>query len=255
MRALRFLLALLAFAVAASASTYTVRWGDTLGGVARRLGVPLSALVAANGIADPDRIRAGQVLTFPPAGGSPAAPAVHRVAWGETLGAIARRYGTTVAALVRDNRIADPHRIRAGALLRVEGVVAAVCPVQGKVRFISGFGAPRDEGRRHEGVDLAAARGTPVVANVSGFLKRTSGPRGGHAYYLEGDDGVVYYGAHLSAYVGADRRWLRLGEPIGRVGSSGNAEGTVPHLHFERMPAGGAPVDPYPLLARVCPTR
>lgn len=254
MRALRSLFALLAFATVASASTYTVRWGDTLGGVAQRLGVPLQALVAANDIADPDRIRAGQVLQVPAAAGPPAAPAVHRVSRGETLGAIARRYGTTVAALARANGITNPNRIRAGAVLRIDDVVAWVCPVHGKVRFVSGYGDPRGGGRRHEGVDLAAPRGTPVVANVSGFFKRSSGPRGGHAYYLEGDDGVVYYGAHLSEYVGSNR-WVRLGEAIGRVGTSGNAKGTVPHLHFERMPAGGPTVDPLPLLTRACPTR
>ncbi|MGH9268085.1 MAG: LysM peptidoglycan-binding domain-containing protein, partial [Acidimicrobiales bacterium] len=58
-------LALVAWAGAASSGTYTLRRGDTLGAVARRLGVILPALVAANGIADPNRVRAGQILRIP----------------------------------------------------------------------------------------------------------------------------------------------------------------------------------------------
>lgn len=256
MRAPRLLAALLVFAVLSSAGTYTVRWGDTLGGVARRFGVPLGALVSANKIPDPDLIRAGQVLTIPDGAGAPAraTATTHRVARGETLGGIARRYKTTVARLVRANDLADPNRIREGAVLRVDTAPQWVCPVTGKVQFVSGFGDPRGGGRRHEGVDLMAPKGTPVVANVSGHFRRASNPRGGHAYYLEGNDGNVYYGAHLSEYVGFNRQ-VRMGEAIGRVGSTGNAAGTLPHLHFEQMPGGGAAVDPYPLLARACPTR
>lgn len=256
MRASRFLAGLLLFAVLSSAGTYTLRWGDTLGGVARRFGVPLGTLVAANKIENPNLVREGQVLTIPAKAGAPARAAVrtHRVGSGETLGAIARRYGTTVARLAQANGIDNPNRIREGAVLRLDAAAQWVCPVTGTVRFVSGFGDDRGGGRRHEGVDIVAPEGRPVVANVSGFFKRSSNPRGGHAYYLEGDDGVVYYGAHLSEYVGFNR-WVRMGEAIGKVGQTGNAEGTIPHLHFERMPGGGASIDPYPLLARACPTR
>ena len=255
MRAPRTLLVLLLFGLCASAGTYTLRWGDTLGGVARRFGVSTGALAAANGIGDPNRVREGQVLRIPDAGGrasSASAGGVHRVAAGETLGAIARRHGTTVSRLVQLNGLRDPNRIRVGQVLRL-AAPQWVCPVQGRVRFVSVFGDPRGGGRRHAGVDLMAPTGTPVVANTSGFFKRSSNRLGGHAYYLEGDDGIVYYGAHLSEYVGGTR-YVRLGEAIGRVGSSGNAAGTVPHLHFEAMPGGGDPVDPMPRLARACPT-
>jgi murein DD-endopeptidase MepM/ murein hydrolase activator NlpD len=264
-RALRTLALLLALAIAGSAGTYTVRWGDTLGGVAHRFGVPLRSLLAANHLTDPNRVRQGQVLTIPSRG----APEVvlptrlvayrttaHRVAPGETLGAIAHRYGTSVRQIVARNGIRDPDRVREGTILQVDGAAAPawVCPVQGPVRFVSGFGDPRGAGRTHEGVDLAAARGTPVVANVGGEVARHPNPRGGLAYYLHGDDGDTYYGAHLESYVGPDRR-VRLGEAIGRVGDSGDARGGINHLHFERLPDGGAAVDPMPLLVRACPTR
>src|SRR3954471_14944041 len=68
MRRPMILLALVALLLASSAavSRYTLRRGDTLGGVARRLGVSVDALARANGIKNPDRVLAGQVLVVPP---------------------------------------------------------------------------------------------------------------------------------------------------------------------------------------------
>ena len=79
----RALVSLLAFSLLASAGTYTVRWGDTLGGIARRAGVPLGVLVQANGLKDPNRLREGQVLTIPTPGKAAAASivSIHKVAW------------------------------------------------------------------------------------------------------------------------------------------------------------------------------
>lgn len=253
MRAIKFFAVLLLLGVFASAGTYTVRRGDTLGAIAERHGVSVAALTSANGIPDPDRVREGQVLTIPGAGapGAPPAGAVHRVSAGETLGGIAARRGTSVARLMELNGISNPNRIREGQVLRVDGGPTWVCPVAAPVRFVSVFGDPRGGGRRHEGVDLAAPSGTVVVANTSGFFKRNSNALGGHAYFLEGDDGNVYYGAHLSEYIGFNR-WVPLGEPIGRVGTTGNAAGGIPHLHFEQLPRGGPAVNPFGLLDRAC---
>lgn len=230
MRALRVFAALLAFVLVASAGTYTVHRGDTLGVVAQRYGVSLGALVDANRISDPDVVREGQVLTIPDGGPSPAAvpsgpPPLHLVGRGETLGGVAARAGTSVARLMELNGIRDPNRVRAGTLLRLAPGSAAptwVCPVQAPVVFASGFGDGRGGGRRHEGVDLAAPRGVPVVANVAGVVRHHPNGLGGLAYYLTGDDGDVYYGAHLDSYVGPEGR-VRLGQAVGRVGNSGNA--------------------------------
>ena len=255
MRILRLIAPLLVLALAGSAHTYTVRRGDTLGGIAARLGVSLGGLVTTNHLRDPDLIREGQVLTIPARAAAPAPPppaAVHRVAPGETLGHIARRYGTTIAALAAANGIRNVNIVREGALLRIAGAGPTwVCPVQGWVRFVSGWGDPRGAGRIHEGIDIAAPKGTPVVANVGGVVTHHHNPRGGNAYYLKGDDGDTYYGAHLDSFVGPPRR-VRLGEAIGRVGNTGNALGGIDHLHFERMPGGGRPVDPWPLAVRAC---
>lgn len=258
---LRLLVPLLVLALAGSAGTYTVRRGETLGGIAVRLGVSLGGLVTANNLRDPDIVREGQVLTVPgPAAATPVAPpppsaAVHRVASGESLGLIARKYGTTIEALAAANGIRDVNRVREGTVLRVASAGPSwVCPVQGWVRFVSGWGDPRGSGRAHQGVDIAAPKGTPVVANVSGVVTHRPNPLGGNAYYLKGDDGDTYYGAHLDSFVGPPRR-VQLGEAIGRVGQTGNALGGIDHLHFERLARGGSAVNPGSLLVRACWTR
>jgi len=118
------------------------------------------------------------------------------------------------------------------------------------VRFVDTWGAPRDGVRRHLGTDRFAARGTAVVASVGGSVRHASGGRAGLAYYLDGDDGHTYYGAHLDSLEPVGR--IERGGTIGTVGSTGSARGTSPHLHFEIKPEGGGPVNPYFTLERWC---
>lgn len=126
-----------------------------------------------------------------------------------------------------------------------------VCPVQGAVSFTDTWGAARSGGRSHQGVDMLAAPGTPTVAPVSGRLEHHSSDLGGLAWYVHGDDGTTYYGAHLSDFAGGSGAWVAAGTVIGYVGDSGNAAGT-PHLHFEIHPGGGAAVNPYPQTEAAC---
>lgn len=126
-----------------------------------------------------------------------------------------------------------------------------MCPVQGPRAFSNDWGQPRSGGRRHQGTDMLSPRGTPVVANVGGTVTPRSGGIGGLAYYLKGDDGNTYYGAHLGSLSGASGR-VAMGTVIGGVGNSGNASGGPTHLHFEIQPGGGGAVNPYPTLARYC---
>jgi murein DD-endopeptidase MepM/ murein hydrolase activator NlpD len=128
------------------------------------------------------------------------------------------------------------------------------CPVAGAVRFSDSWGAPRSGGRAHQGVDMIAARNTPLVAIYSGTIRRiTSGNLSGLAIWLRADNGDQFFYAHLESYgdISAGQR-VGEGEVIGYNGSSGNAPEFLPHLHFEYHPGGGAAVNPYPLVKRLC---
>ena len=114
---------------AARAATITVAPGDTLGAIAARHGTSVSALARANGIADPALIHAGSRLVVPGGGSSAGMTPVagsYTVRSGDTLGAIAARHGTSVAALARANRIANPAIIGVGTRLVVPGAGAPV---------------------------------------------------------------------------------------------------------------------------------
>ncbi len=129
------------------------------------------------------------------------------------------------------------------------------CPVNGAVTFTDTWGAPRSGGRFHEGVDIIAVRGTPVVAVESGTVKRMgNGGLGGITVWLRGDSGDEYYYAHLDGWASglAVGQHLPAGGLLGYVGNTGNAAYTVTHLHFEFHPGGGGAVNPYPLAASLC---
>ena len=114
--------------------THVVLYGETLTGIARRYGTTIAAIVARNRLPNASRIFAGQRLVI--AATAPANPAAkaakpaakpapatrsHPVRSGETLTSIARRYGTTIGAIVKANHIADPSFVRTGTLLRIPG--------------------------------------------------------------------------------------------------------------------------------------
>jgi LysM repeat protein len=102
---------------AAGGKTYTVVAGDTLSGIAQRFGTTYQAIAAANGIANPNVINVGQVLTIPGAAAVPTK--THTVKAGENLSSIAAKYGTTWQNLQKLNGIANANLIYAGQVLRV----------------------------------------------------------------------------------------------------------------------------------------
>jgi murein DD-endopeptidase MepM/ murein hydrolase activator NlpD len=123
-----------------------------------------------------------------------------------------------------------------------------VCPVAGPNSFVDSFGWPR-VGHTHQGIDLIAPYGTPVVAAHPGTVSSSSSSSGGLQAYVYGSGGYTFY-AHLSSFSAASGS-VGAGTVIGYVGSTGNAGGTN-HLHFEWHPGGGAAVNPYQALLAVC---
>ena len=128
------------------------------------------------------------------------------------------------------------------------------------------FGMLRDDyddvrgSGRHEALDIMAPRGTPVFAVADGPVAKlfTSQAGGLTVYQFDGSRTLAYYYAHLDSYADGLREGLELkrGDPIGTVGSTGNAKADAPHLHFAVFLLGpqrewwkGTPINPYPLFA------
>ena len=112
------------------------------------------------------------------------------------------------------------------------------------------WGAPRERGRDHQGVDIFAKRGTPVRSTTDGLVVRLGQNRlGGNVAWVMGPGRQTHYYAHLSefgAFKSGDR--VLAGDIIGYVGDTGNARGTPHHLHYGVYQFGGGAINPFPLI-------
>jgi LysM repeat protein len=237
---------------ARSGRYHIVKKGETLGQIAKAEGVTVDAIVTANGIVN-HTIYTGTRLFLDGPGHisrGTTESSTYTVQRGDRLVDIANRYGTSVSKLASNNGISNVNLIRAGRNLKVPAGGAWVCPVQG-AKFFNDWGFPRDGGTRfHEGNDMFTKYATPIRASVSGTVKFKTGPLGGLQFNLKGADGVEYIGSHLSAKETEGK--VSAGDIIGYVGTSGNAQGTSPHLHFG-MYLKGLAINPYPtLIANGC---
>jgi septal ring factor EnvC (AmiA/AmiB activator) len=133
------------------------------------------------------------------------------------------------------------------------------CPVVGAVAnrdFSNDWGYPRSGGRTHQGNDIFANQGVPVVAIQGGVVTRTSpvdrGLGGITVTYRTGD-GSEWYNAHLHTIADGIVPGVSVaaGQQIGTVGKTGNARTTPPHLHLGRR-VNGSWVNPYPTIAPLC---
>lgn len=198
------------------------------------------------------------------AGCSGRAGIYHRAEEGQTVYRIARAYGIDLRELMEVNGIEDPRTLRTGQPLWIPGATHPirvppgpggrpwssrlagkqwVRPVKGTIS--SGFGMRN--GKRHEGVDILAKRGTPVRAAAYGLvIYAGDGMRGyGNVVVLDhGEEITTLYG-HLHAVQVQSGDAVAQGQRIGTVGSTGNA--TTTHLHFELRVEGDA-IDPESIL-------
>jgi murein DD-endopeptidase MepM/ murein hydrolase activator NlpD len=120
-----------------------------------------------------------------------------------------------------------------------------------KSQIANTWHAPRGDDRLHEGQDIFAPKGTPVLSATTGYVVKIGEDNlGGHTVSVVGDGGRKYYYAHLDCYASH----LEVGDYVtrktvlGYVGTTGNADGTPAHLHFGVYTTDGA-IDPLPLLS------
>ena len=138
-------------------------------------------------------------------------------------------------------------------------------PVSGAASFEDDFADPRANGTRtHLGIDIIAAKMTPVVAATAGTVTYVVSPQAswGYSVSIRDAEGYQYRYLHLNndtpgtddgkggeanAYAPGIRRGTKVaaGDILGWVGDSGNAEATVSHLHFEIRDPGRTPIGPY----------
>ncbi|MBW2700884.1 MAG: peptidoglycan DD-metalloendopeptidase family protein [Deltaproteobacteria bacterium] len=207
----------------------------------------LVALLLALGACQPKRHPA--LVFLSPSPETEAVGLFHEVQAGESLGAIARTYGTDVQDLAEVNGIEDANRIKVGQRIfvpdaveakQVEGVASAaqnrvvkqlgkyIWPVDGVLT--SRFGIRR--GRRHDGIDIGAPEGTPIHAAASGQVLYVGEQSGyGNLVILRHDKGAITVYAHNLRNLVKEGESVEQGQKIALVGKTGRATG--PHLHFE----------------------
>lgn len=178
---------------------------------------------------------------------------VQRLVEEERLAAERAREAAYQALLARQAQASAAVSGMPGAVFRPAISGGFACPV-GLIRsFVDTWGAPRSGGRRHEGTDVFAPRGTPAYAVMDGVVSRWStNALGGTTLYLRNDAGDEFYYAHNDRNIVAAGTRVKAGDVLATVGNTGNAQTTPSHVHFEVHPGGGAPANPYPFLKAVC---
>jgi murein DD-endopeptidase MepM/ murein hydrolase activator NlpD len=207
-------------------AVYSVRPGDTLYSIAKRFGINYRLLARRNRIGYPYTIYVGQELFL-----TRMAPPSERI---PTPREVSRSPGPSRPAPAE---ISPPDRGYARMRL--------IWPVKGTIT--SGFG---NEGHRmHDGIDIAAPRGTPVRAAAAGEVVYSDNRLAGYGRLII----IRHAGDLFTAYAHNERNLVsrgdkvKQGEIIARVGETGRASG--PHLHFE-VRRGPTPVDPLAYLPR-----
>ena len=167
------------------------------------------------------------------------------------------RSGNVVAV---EPKNAPPVEIAQQVVVGPSGLAIPVVGVKAS-DLVDTFDSARSAGRRHDAIDIMAAEGTPVIAAADGTIEKLFFSHGGGGitiYERATDPKWMYYYAHLSAYAPglAEGQKVKRGQVIGRVGHTGDASPSGPHLHFaiNSMAPGerwwqGTPINPYPLLA------
>ena len=248
-----------------AATTYRVKSGDTLIGIAERAGVSVSQIRAVNpSLKNSSVVRIGSTLQIP---NRQVAAKKYHVKAGENLTTIARKFSLSLSQLLRANPVyRNGKNVWAGAVITIPGrnVTAGLAssrtssravirttgirvnaapaarngwlwPVPGYHYVSSDFGERELDGTNamHYGVDIVAPHGTPVLAARSGRVieSRADFERGwGWTVVVEHPDGWITRYAHLSQNLVQKGELVTRGQRVGRVGNTGRSTGT--HLHY-----------------------
>lgn len=231
-------------------SSYTVKRGDTISGIASKHRLTMGTIISFNRLESAKRLMAGAVLRIPSMDGLS-----HTVGRGDSLSRIAKAYGVSLNDLIDANNLASDviqpgqELFVPGAAMRTMDVKKALgelfaYPVSG--RLTSGYGMRADPftgvKRFHYGIDLAAPTGAPIKAAMGGKVAATgTNPTYGKYIILQHDDGYQSMYAHLNRIGVSKGDGITEGQLIGEVGSTGYSTG--PHLHFAIFRRGAA-LDP-----------
>lgn len=245
---------------------YKVKSGDTLSGIARKFGLSMMTLWWANKLESKDSLHVGQVLVIPPLNGL-----VIVVKDGDTLDSLAAKYKVSADRIVKVNGLTDTTLV-VGQTLMVQGAEGAPMPTpkptpkpkytsggHTSTSHYSGSGSTHYTGGAfhwpvigggnyvsqyfhygHGAIDIAADYGSAVVAAAAGRVSfagwKSNG--GGWQVWIDHGNGMYTTYNHMSALTVGTGQWVRRGQQVGRIGTSGWATG--PHLHFEVW-RGGIP--------------
>lgn len=245
--------------------TYTVQKGDTLSTIAEKFGISADTIKWQNNLTS-DTLGVGDALEILPVTGI-----AHKVARGETVYTIAKKYDTNPQAIVDFpfNDFANPETFSlvTGQILIVpEGIKPSEAPTYIRPRQIfvagptsvssAGFAWPLRGGLSqyyswyHPGIDITSPVGSPIVAATSGTVSAVSagtwdGGYGNSVYINMGDGHITHY-AHMGDIYVSPGQTVTAGKTvIGTVGMTGRTTG--PHVHFE-ISQNGVLVNPLSFL-------
>lgn len=245
---------------ASASGVHVVQEGDNLWSISNRYQIAMRDIVFANKLSDPFILVPGERINLPP-------PRKHTVRGGESLYKVSRLYGVGSSEVARLNDLRAPYVIHPGQVLRLpsgqsgassaplqlsKNNVAApskkpvpkslkaparssdsgvfLRPVDGQI--LSDFG-PKNGGLHNDGMNIYAAKGTPVKAAENGVVVYSGNALkgSGNLVLVRHDGGYVTAYAHLDQANVAKGAILKRGQTLGTVGSTGNV--SRPQLHFE----------------------
>ena len=240
--------------------TYTVQEGDLISFIASDYGVSVNSILWANNLKNADSLSIGQVLRIPPVSG-----VIYAVRKGDTISSIAKKYGVEQDTIIAFNQLPKDGTLGVDTELIIPGGkpgVAAPAPAKTTAKgttakttvaatkskkpfsYLPDLGSyfmlpttGKDWGIIHgrNGVDIANAQGTPILAAADGVITTSDGDgyNGGYGKYIKisHPNGTETLYGHMSKLLVSVGQTVSKGQKIGLMGTTGRSTG--PHLHFE----------------------